>query len=249
VNRLIVLVVIIGSGVLAWKAGVLDSAIHALTPSTTSSAAVDPAVEASKCVEAMGNLKSVHVTIRGTLEFSDMGEVKLTGTGDLTNPHKETLSLQLELPRATYSINERIEGGHEYIQIPSQSQAWKDVTGDIKSQVAPEMDPISNLNLLRAARGSDNLGTITMDSIDVHDISASVDPSKYSDLLKSDPMSGFGAADQTALADENIQVEAWIAASDHYLHQVRIQMNGSHFTWDLTYQYSNFVTGGGTTTA
>ena len=247
-TRLLIIAAVLGACLLVWKSGAVDGVLQSLVPSTAKTVTTDPGVELSKSVDAMSKLKSAHVTLKGTLDFTDAGEVKVTGTGDLINPHKETFSLQLQLPRATYGINERIEGGHEYIQIPSQSSAWKDVTGDLKSQVIPEMDPIDNLRFLLAARASDNAGTISMDSIDVHDITVSVDATKYIDLLKSDPLAALTAADETTLGSASIQVEAWVAASDHYLHQMRIQMGGP-YSWDLTFNYSKFDTGSGTTSA
>jgi len=247
--RLLLMAALIGACLLVWKTGAFDSALQSLMPSTATSALPDPSAEMSKSVDAMKTLKSVHITVTGTLEFSDMGGVDVTGTGDLISPHKENLSLQLQLPRATYAVNVRIESGHEYIQIPSQSPTWKDVTGDLKSQVAPGMDPINNLEFLVSARASDSLGTIQMDHIDVRHVSVSVDPNKYVDQLKSDPSSGITPADEAGLANAGIQVEVWSAASDHFIHQMRIQMRAPKFTWDLTYHDSNFVTGGGTTSA
>jgi hypothetical protein len=42
-------------------------------------------------------------------------------------------------------------------------------------------------------------------------------------------------------------VEVWIAASDHLVHQMKIDMTTTQFTWDVTYHFSKFETGGGST--
>lgn len=202
----------------------------------------------------MQTLKSVHVSLSGTLVLNGIAGVKVTGSGDLTYPHKENLSLQLQVPDANgqtvvVAINERIENGHEYLQIPAQGQAWKDVTGNSKGQIAPGMDPIANLEFAHAFRASDDLGDITMDNIDVHHFSLTVDPGKYVDQLKSDSQSGLAPADEAILTTAGIQVEVWISASDLFMHQMRIEMTTSQFTWDVTYHFSNFVAGGGVTSA
>jgi hypothetical protein len=159
----------------------------------------------------------------------------------------------MEVPSANgyviVAVNERIENGHEYLQIPSQGPAWKDVTGNSKSQIAPGMDPIANLEFAHAFRASDDLGDITMDNIDVHHFSLTVDPGKYLEQLKADPNSGITPVDEAALNNAGIQVEVWISASDHYMHQMKIDMSTSQFTWSLTYHFSSFVAGGGTTAA
>src|SRR5438445_249618 len=121
--------------------------------------------------DAMQSLKSVHLTLAGNLVLNGLAGVKITGSGDLIYPHKENLSLQMEVPSSSgyviVAINERIENGHEYIQIPSQGPAWKDVTGNSKGQIAPGMDPIANLEFAHAFRTSDDLVRLTMDTRDV----------------------------------------------------------------------------------
>jgi len=192
--------------------------------------------------------------LNGTLVLNGVAGVKVTGSGDLIYPHKENLSLQLQIPSpygqtAMVAINERIENGHEYLQIPAQGSAWKDVTGNSSGQIAPGMDPIANLEFAHSFRASDDLGDITMDNIDVHHFSLTVDPGKYVEELKQDPSSGITASDEAALTNAGIEVEVWISASDRYIHQMKIDMTTSQFTWDVTYHFSTFVTGGGSTSA
>ena len=202
----------------------------------------------------MQSLKSVHLSLNGTLVLNGVAGVKVTGSGDLVYPHKENLSLQLQVPApngqiAVVAINERIEDGREYVQIPAQGQAWKDVTGNSKGQIAPGMDPIANLEFAHAFRASDDLGDITMDNIAMHHFSLTVDPGKYVDQLKADPQSGITPAEEAVLTNAGIQVEVWISARDRYMHQMKIEMTTTQFTWNVTYHFSNFVAGGGSTSA
>ncbi len=247
--RLITLGVVVASCLLILTSGALSSLgpQPALPP-------LDPGPVISKSGDAMQTLKSVHLSLNGTLVLNGIAGVMVTGSGDLAYPHKENLSLQLQVPDANgqtvvVAINERIESGHEYLQIPTQGPAWKDVTGDSKGQIAPGMDPIANLEFAHAFRASDDLGDITMDNIDVHHFSLTVDPGKYVDQLKSGSQSGLSAADEAILTTAGIQVEVWISASDLYMHQMKIEMTTSQFTWDLTYHFSKFVAGGGATSA
>jgi hypothetical protein len=247
--RLITLGVVVASCVLILMSGALNSLVPQPAPPP-----LDPGPVISKSGDAMQTLKSVHLSLSGTLVLNGIAGVSVTGSGDLVYPHKENLSLQLQVPDANgqtvvVAINERIENGHEYLQIPAQGQAWKDVTGDSKGQIAPGMDPIANLEFAHAFRASDNLGDITMDNIDVHHFSLTVDPGKYVDQLKSGSQNGLSAADEAILTTAGIQVEVWISASDLYMHQMKVEMTTSQFTWDLTYHFSNFVAGGGATSA
>jgi hypothetical protein len=243
-GRLIAIAVAVASCLLIWKSGALNSV---LGESTSAAPKQDPGVSLQAAADAMQKLKSVHLTLNGTLLYSDVGEVKLTGTGDLVYPHKENFSLQLQYPNGSGSgflaVNLRIEGGHQYVQVPSQSLTWKDVTGNLKNEVAPGMDPINNLELVHAVRASDNMGDITMDNIEVNHFSLSVDPGRYIDRLKSNPLSGLTPTDEAALANAGIQVEAWISPGDHYIHQMKIDMTAPQFTWTLTFHYSKFETG------
>ncbi len=248
-GRLITIGVVVVSLLLIWKGGVLNSMLPQPAPPP-----LDPGPIISKSGDAMQNLKSVHLSLTGTLVMNGVAGVKVTGSGDLIYPHKENLSLQLQIPSpdgqtAIVAINERIENGHEYLQIPAQGSAWKDVTGNSSGQIAPGMDPIANLEFAHSFRASDDLGDITMDNIDVHHFSLTVDPGKYVDQLKQDPSSGITASDEAALTNAGIEVEVWISASDRYIHQMKIDMTTSQFTWNVTYHFSSFVTGGGSTSA
>lgn len=245
--RLITIGVAIVSCLLVWKSGAINSVLPS-QPSTPPPLDAGPVI--SKSGDAMQSLKSVHLTLAGNLVLDGLAGVKITGSGDLVYPHKENLSLQMEVPTPSgyqiVAINERIENGHEYVQVPSQGPAWKDVTGNSKGQIAPGMDPIANLEFAHAFRASDDLGDITMDNIDVHHFSLTVDPGKYLEQLKADPSSGLSPADEAALANAGIQVEVWISASDRYMHQMKIDMSTTQFTWSVTYHFSSFVAGGTT---
>ncbi len=109
------------------------------------------------------------------------------------------------------------------------------------------MDPIANLEFAHAFRASDDLGDITMDQIAMHHFSLTVDPGKYLAQLKADPQSGLTPQDEAVLNNAGIQVEVWISASDRYMHQMKIDMSTSQFTWTVTYHFSSFVPGGGST--
>jgi hypothetical protein len=247
--RFITIGVVVASCLLIWKSGALGSMLPQPAPPP-----LDPGPIITKSGDAMQSLKSVHLSLTGTLVLNGVAGVKVTGSGDLIYPHKETLSLQLQVPAANgqtaiLAMNERIENGHDYVQIPAQSPAWKDVTGNSGGQVAPGMDPIANLEFAHAFRASDDLGDITMDNIDMHHFSLTVDPGKYVQQLKADPQSGVTAADEALLTNAGIQVEVWISASDRYMHQMKIDMTTSQLTWTVTYHFSSFVAGGGSTSA
>ena len=244
-GRLISLAVAVASILLIWKGGVLNGVLPQPAPPP-----LDPGPVISKSGDAMQALKSVHLSLNGILVLNGVAGVKVTGSGDLIYPHKENLSLQLEIPAANgqtaiLAMNERIEGGHEFVQYPAQGPAWKDVTGNSKGQVAPGMDPIANLEFAHAFRASDDLGDITMDQIAMHHFSLTVDPGKYVGQLKADAQSGVTPQDEAVLTNAGIQVEVWIAASDSLMHQMKIDMSTTQFTWTLTYHFSNFVVGGG----
>jgi hypothetical protein len=209
-GRLITLGVAVASILLIWKGGVLNSLLPQQAPPP-----LDPGPVISKSGDAMQSLKSVHLTLNGTLVVNGIAGVKVTGSGDLIYPHKENLSLQLEIPDAKgqpsiVAINERIENGHEYLQYPAQGPTWKDVSGNAKGQIAPGMDPIANLEFAHAFRASDDLGDITMDQIAMHHFSLTVDPGKYLAQLKADPQSGVTPQDEAVLNNAGIQVEVWI---------------------------------------
>jgi hypothetical protein len=247
--RIITVIVAVASCLLIWKSG----AINSVLPQSQASTPIDPGPVISQSGDAMQKLKSVHLSLNGNLVLNRIAGVTVTGSGDLIYPHKENLSLQLQVPTANGGtaiavMNERIENGHEYIQYPAQGPAWKDVTGDSKNQVAPGMDPIANLEFVHAIRASDDLGDITMDNISVHHFSLTVDPAKYVDQLKSNPSSGITAADEAILSNAGIQVEVWISAGDKLVHQMKVDMTTTEFTWEVTYHFSKFESGGGSTT-
>jgi hypothetical protein len=251
-GRLITVAVVIASCLLIWKSGAINSIVPGLQPAGPPSLDAGPII--TKSGDAMQTLKSVHLSLNGTLVLNGVAGVKVTGSGDLIYPHKESLSLQMQVPAADgqvaiVAVNERIENGHEYLQIPSQGPAWKDVTGDSKGQIAPGMDPIANLEFAHAFRASQDLGDITMDNIDVHHFALAVEPAKYVEQLKADPSSGITAADEALLNNAGIEVEVWISASDSYVHQMKIDMSTTEFTWSVIYDFSDFVKGGGPTSA
>src|SRR4030081_1755856 len=167
--RLITIGVAIMSCLLVWKSGAINSVFPGQQPAPPP---LDAGPVISKSGDAMQSLKSVHLSLAGNLVPNGGAGVKIPVSGGLIYPHKETLSLQMEVPSANgyviVAVNERIESGHEYIQIPSQGPAWKDVTGNSKGQIAPGMDPLHNLEFAHAFRASDDLGDITMDQIAMH---------------------------------------------------------------------------------
>jgi hypothetical protein len=249
--RVITVLVAVASLLLIWKSG----AINSVLPSSSGQVAPtnDPTANITLAGEAMSKLSSVHMTLNGNLVFEGLPGIILTGNGDLIYPHKENLSLQYKVPTSAgdyvYAVNERIEGGHEYVQIPSQSQKWQDVTGNSKNQVAPGMDPISNLEFVHSFRAADDLGDITMDNIDVHHFSLEVDPGKYIEQLKADPNAVLSAAEEAELTNAGIQVEVWISSSDHLVHQMKVSINTTSFNWDITYHFSDFKTSSSTGSA
>ena len=250
-GRLVTIAVAVASCLLIWKSGAINSV---LPQQSTSSPSLDAGPVITKSGDAMQTLKSVHLSLTGTLVLAGVAGVHITGSGDLIYPHKENLSLQLQVPAANdqtaiLAMNERIENGHEYLQVPSQSPAWNDVTGNSKGQIAPGMDPIANLEFARAFRASQDLGDITMDHIQVHHFALAVDPAKYIQQLKADPSSGVTPEDEAVLGNAGIEVEVWISASDSYIHQMKIDVSTTQFTWGVVYHFSDFVKGGGPASA
>jgi len=250
-GRLITIAVAVASCLLIWKSGAINGVLPQ-QPASTPSLDAGPVI--TKSGDAMQTLKSVHLSLTGTLVLGGVAGVHYTGSGDLIYPHQENLSLQLQVPTANdqtalLAINERIENGHEYVQIPSQGPAWKDVTGNSKGEIAPGMDPIANLEFAHSFRASQDLGDITMDQIDVHHFALAVDPAKYMQQLKADPSSGITPADEAVLSNAGIEVEVWISASDSYIHQMKIDVSTTQFTWSATYHFSDFVKGGGPASA
>ena len=243
-SRLVVIAVIVVSALLVWKSGALNGVLGG---GSAAPGGQDPSAALMQAHSAMTKLHSVHVTVTGTSAFSDLGEVPLTGNGDLYPPHKANLNFQFLVPgKGPLPLNERIETGHVYVQNPSQGPSWKDVTGNPTGQLLPELDPLDNLDFLKAARASDDMGNMTMDNLQVQHFSVKVDPSSYVDQLKADALSGIGPADDAALNSAAIQVEVWVSPIDHYIHQMHIEMTARQFSWDVTYRFSNFATGGST---
>ncbi len=250
-GRIITIVVVVLSSLLIWKGGVLNSVLPQQGAPPT-----DPGPVIAKSGDAMRGLKSVKLSLVGTFVIPQLGGAQITGTGELTYPHDEKLSLQIRIPakRAgdpddVVGLNERIEKGRTLVQIPAQGPAWKDVTGKQSQQFAPGMDPISNLSFVNAFRASDDLGTMTMDGIPVYHFSLNVDPGRYVQQLKADATSGITAEEEASLGTASIQVEVWISTSDLYLHQMKINMSTRDFSWNVTYHYSDFVKGGGPASA
>ena len=251
-GRVITVVVAIASCLLIWKSGAVISMLPGSLGPTAPTA--DPGSNIALAGDAMGKLTSVHLSLNGTMVFNGLPGVKVTGSGDLVYPHKENLSLQLSVPGANGQYislveNMRIENGHEYVQIPSQSPKWNDVTGNSKAQVAPGMDPISNLEFVRAIRASDDLGDITMDNIDVHHFSLSVDTGKYVGQLQADKSNPLDPGVEAELTGSAIQVEVWISSSDHLVHQMKTRVDAPDFNWDITYHYTDFQSGSATNSA
>src|SRR3989454_10115628 len=153
-GRLIPLGVAVAPIRLIWRGGVLKGVLPQQAPPP-----LDPGPVISKSGDAMQALKSVHLSLNGILVLNGVAGVKVTGSGDLIYPHKENLSLQLEIPAANgqtaiLAMNERIEGGHEFVQYPAQCPAWKDVTGHSKRQHAPGMNSIVHLQFSQACQTS-----------------------------------------------------------------------------------------------
>jgi hypothetical protein len=251
VGRIITVGVVLVSCLLIWKGGALNSV---LPQKAAPPADAGPVI--AKSGDAMRSLKSVKLRLTGRFVIPQLGGADVTGTGELIYPHDEKLSLQFRVqarvpgdPDQVVAVNERIEKGRVLVQIPSQGAAWKDVTGQQSQQFAPGMDPISNLSFVNAFRASDDLGTMTMNGIAVYHFSLNVDSGRYVQQLKADPTLGLTPQDESALSTASIQVEVWISTSDLYLHQMKINMSTRDFTWNVTYHYSDFVKGGGPSSA
>src|SRR2546421_13043370 len=111
-GRLISLGVAIATILLIWKGGVLNGVLPQPAPPP-----LDPGPIISKSGDAMQSLKSVHLSLNGTLVLNGGAGVKVTGSGDLIYPHKENLSRQLQVPAANgqiaiVAINARSDNAH-----------------------------------------------------------------------------------------------------------------------------------------
>jgi len=211
----------------------------------------DPTPLIAQSGEAMRSLRSLKLSLGGTMVVAG-SSVQVTGGGSLTYPNQETMSYQLRVPAGipglddtVVGIDEKVEGGHRYARY--QGQPWKDVTNGKTGQLAPGLDPMDNLQFARSFRAADDLGDLVMDGVYVHHYSLNVDPAKYVAQLQADPGTSLSAGDAAELSTAGIQVEVWIAASDHYMHQLKISMVAGSFRYDIVYRYSGFVAGGGPT--
>src|SRR5438552_3944323 len=194
----------------------------------------------------MGRLVTIAVAVASCLLIWKSGAIITV------LPQQSTSSPSLDAgPVITNSGDamQTLKSGHESLQVPSQSPAWNDVTGNSKGQIAPGMDPIANLEFARAFRASQDLGDITMDHIQVHHFALAVDPAKYIQQLKADPSSGVTPEDEAVLGNAGIEVEVWISASDSYIHQMKIDVSTTQFIWGVIYHFSDFVKGGGPASA
>lgn len=237
-----------GISVLGLKSGLLGS-----QPTPSTSLLSDPSPIIQQSGDAMRSLKSLKTTMSGTMVVGG-ASVQITGSGSLSYPHEENMSYQLRIPSQVAGLDDtvtgldvRVENGHVYIRYPDQSPEWKDVTSTDKGSVAPGLDPFDNLDFSRAFRAADDQGDLVMDGVYVHHFSFNVDPGKYVTLMKADPNSVLTTDEQAQLSNASIQVQVWIAAKDHYLHQMQISMITGDVRWDVTYRYSDFVPGGGPT--
>src|SRR5579871_2777565 len=98
-GRVITIIVAVASCLLIWKSGAVNSVLPAGLGGSPSPAAIfDPTANITDAGDAMTKLKSVHLTLTGNLVLNGLAGVIVTGTGDLSYPHKETLSLQLKVP-------------------------------------------------------------------------------------------------------------------------------------------------------
>src|ERR1700738_2761007 len=81
---------------LVWKSGAINSLLPGQEPAPAPTLDAGPVI--SKSADAMQGLKSVHLSLSGNLVLNGLAGVKITGSGDLIYPHKENLSLQMEVP-------------------------------------------------------------------------------------------------------------------------------------------------------
>jgi hypothetical protein len=238
---------LVGVSIFVLKGGLPSSGQP--TPDTTLLS--DPTPVISQSGEAMRSLQSLKLSLAGTMVVGG-DSVQITGAGSLAYPNQETMSYQLRVPAkvpglddTVVGMEEKVEHGHRYVRY--QGQAWKDVTNGQTGQIAPGLDPMGNLEFARAFRAADDLGDLVMDGVYVHHYSLNVDPAKYVSQLQADSSTALSPPDAADMSTAGIQVEVWIGAKDHYMHQLKIQMVTRTFTFDITYRYSDFVAGGGPT--
>src|SRR5438132_12184388 len=97
-GRLVTIAVAVASCLLIWKSGAINSV---LPQQSTPSPSLDAGPVITKSGDAMQTLKSVHLSLTGTLVLAGVAGVHITGSGDLIYPHKANLSLPLQGPAAT----------------------------------------------------------------------------------------------------------------------------------------------------
>ncbi len=247
--RRVVIGIVAASTLLIWKSDFL----HNLTTGNQTYVPINAGPVLSDAATAMSQLKTVSLKFEGTAVGQSGASYTITGTGTLTYPHDEDLTMQFSFPPPAATsdgpiiipVNERIKAGHVYIQV--NGGKWQDVTSTSRGDIPAGMDPISNLEFAGAFRSSDDLGDMAFAGTDVHHFTLSVDDGKYLDLLKADKSNPLAPADEAMLHNAGITCNVWIGVSDHYVYQMEVHLSTSQVRWDVTYTYSNFVKGGATT--
>lgn len=247
--RRIVIGIVAASTLLIWKSDFL----HPFSTGQQTYVPIDAGPVLTDAAKAMATLKTMNLKFEGTAVGKSGASYTITGTGTLTYPHDEDLSMQFSFPPPAASsdgptiipVNERIKAGHVYIQV--NGGKWQEVTASSRGDIPAGMDPISNLGFAAAFRSSDDLGDMDFGGITVHHFTLTVDDGKYLDLLKADKSNPLNPADEALLHNAGILSEVWIGIQDHYVHQLTVHMTTSLVRWDVTYTYNNFVKGGQTT--
>ena len=245
--RRIVIGIVAASTLLIWKSDFLHP-----TTSNQTYVPIDAGPVLSQATQTMSQLKTMSIKFEGTAVGQSGASYTITGTGTLTYPHDEDLTMQFSFPPPAATsdgpiiipVNERIHAGHVFIQV--NNGKWQDVTSTSRGDIPAGMDPISNLGFASAFRSSDDLGDMAFAGTAVHHFTLTVDDGKYLELLKADKSSVLSAADEATLHTAGINCEVWIGISDHYVYQLTVHMTTSSVRWDVTYTYSNFVKGGQT---
>jgi hypothetical protein len=247
--RRIVIGIVAASTLLIWKSDFL----HPFSTGPQTYVPIDAGPVLADAAKAMSTLKTVDLKFEGTAVGKSGASYTITGTGTLTYPHDEDLSMQFSFPPPAATsdgpiivpVNERVKAGHVFVQV--NNGKWQDVTSTARGDIPGGMDPISNLEFAAAFRNSDDLGDMDFSGGTVHHFTLSVDDGKYLDLLKADKANPLGPTDEALLHNAGIQCEVWIGLSDHYVHQMTVHLTTSQVRWDVTYTYKNFVKGGQTT--
>lgn len=247
--RRIVIGIVAASTLIIWK----SDFIHPFSTGPQTYVPIDAGPVLSDAATAMSQLKTMNLKFEGTAVGQSGASYTITGTGTLTYPHDEDLSMQFSFPPPAATsdgpiiipVNERVKAGHVYIQV--NGGKWQDVTSTSRGDIPAGMDPISNLEFATAFRNSDDLGDMEFAGVAVHHFTLSVDDSKYLDILKADKSNPLDPVDEALLHNAGIQSEVWVGISDHYVYQLTVHLSTSLVRWDVTYTYSNFVKGGQTT--